>query len=90
MTQIGKQPTVRACSLVTMTRCLTLLLPILLALPVLAADPPKDLLGTFKATPFQKVDRLDGLPGSVRQAVHDLLKSNIANPGEKWNATYDH
>jgi hypothetical protein len=70
-----------------MTRYLTLLLPILLAPPVLAADPPKDLLGTFKATPFQKVDRLEGLPGSVRQAVHDLLKSSIANPGEKWNAT---
>lgn len=57
-----------------MTRRLSLLLPILLGVPIHAIDPPKDLLGTFKAARFDKVDRLDGLPDPVRQAVHDQLK----------------
>lgn len=57
-----------------MTRLLSLLLPILLGVPVRASDPPKNLLGTFKATRFDKVNRLDGLPDPVRQAVHYLLK----------------
>ncbi|MBI1753148.1 MAG: hypothetical protein HY014_04605 [Acidobacteria bacterium] len=49
-------------------------MPILLALPVLAVDPPRNLLGTFKATSFQKVDRLEGLPEPVQEAIHDLYK----------------
>lgn len=57
-----------------MTRYLSLLLSILLNLPAHAGDPPKDLLAIFEATRFDKVDRLEGLPGHVRQAAHDLLK----------------
>lgn len=43
-------------------------------LPILASDPPKDLLGTFKVNPFQKVDRLEGLPEPVQEAIHEVFK----------------
>lgn len=42
--------------------------------PIFAAAPPQDLLSTFKATAFQRVDRIEGLPEPVRQAVHALLQ----------------
>ena len=69
-----------------MTRCLAMML-LLTAFPTWGGDPPRDLLRTLQAIPFQKIDRLEGLPGPVRQAIHDQVNINFANPGEDWTAT---
>ena len=63
------------------------MLSLLTAFPTWGGDPPNDLLRALQAIPFQRVDRLEGLPEPVRGAIHDQVKITFANPGENWNAT---
>ena len=68
----------------SMTRCLAMLL-LLTAFPTWGGDPPKDLLRNLQTTPFQKVDRIEALPVLVREAIHEKVDTDFADPGEDWN-----
>lgn len=61
------------CSLPAVTAPLRLSL-LLLALPALAGDPPKDILDLVHSTEFRRVVRVQGLPSRVQEELHRALQ----------------